>query len=271
MSRTPRISIITPSFNQARFIGKNIESVASQDYPDYEHIIMDGGSRDGTVELLRQHAHLRWTSQKDGGQSDALNKGLALATGEIVGWVNSDDFYQPRIFAEVARHFENPQTQWVIGNLSHLFDATGECVQARSEQVTLPRLLARPDIVRQQCTFFRRELLLRAGGWDAQLFMAMDFDLWVRLARLSTPLMVDAHWACFRIHADQKTSVTNYLRQEAELVRILRREGVAPWPLLTLRLAKRKTLAKQMLKHQLVNWGVLSQKYRSRPVRLRGQ
>ena len=100
-----KISIITPSFNQARFIEQTILSVLRQDYPCVEHIVVDGGSTDGTIDIMRRYPHLIWSSEADNGQADALNKGLSKATGDIIGWINSDDYYADNIFAEVEGSF----------------------------------------------------------------------------------------------------------------------------------------------------------------------
>ena len=116
-SKIMKISIITPSYNQAQFIERTILSVLNQDYKDIEYIIMDGGSTDGTVEILKKYSdHIIWKSEKDNGQSDAINKGLKMATGDIVAYLNSDDTYQPGAFKEVATFFEkNPDKKWVYG------------------------------------------------------------------------------------------------------------------------------------------------------------
>jgi glycosyltransferase involved in cell wall biosynthesis len=105
MKYDPLISIITPSFNQGAYIEQTILSVLHQDYGHVEHIVVDGGSTDATLDVLRRYPHLKWVSEKDRGQADALNKGLALAKGDIIGWVNSDDYYQDNIFGSVVGHF----------------------------------------------------------------------------------------------------------------------------------------------------------------------
>lgn len=183
----PCISIITPSFNQGPFIEQTIRSVLNQDCPNVEHIIIDGGSTDNTVEILMKYPHLIWISERDQGQADALNKGLAMATGDIIGWINSDDYYLDNIFASVARRFAEPAVRWVVGNLADLFDDGRELRFRKSPAITFEALIMNPDIVRQQPTFFRRETLRRAGGWNAEFYMVMDYDLWVRLARQTPP------------------------------------------------------------------------------------
>ena len=222
----PRISILTPSFNQGAYIEQNIRSVLDQGYPNVEHIVIDGGSTDNTVEILKRYPHLKWVSEKDRGQADALNKGLALATGEIIGWINSDDFYEKNIFATVAGHFADQATQWVVGNLTRVWEGLNLQLAESSQSITYAKLLRNADIVAQPGTFFRKSAIEAAAGWNADLHMVMDFDLWVRLARMYAPKMVDANWAYFRMHADQKSTWRNLTRQIREINRILRRERV---------------------------------------------
>lgn len=265
---SPQITILTPSYNQAAFIEQTILSVIDQDYPRVQHIVIDGGSTDGTLEILRKYSHLTWISEKDRGQADALRKGLELSTGDIVGWLNSDDFYEPKIFERVVVRFQNPSTSWVIGNLTYLYGETGTTVLNKSPHVTHEALLHNPDIVRQQPTFFRRAFLEQAGGWNPEYFMAMDFDLWVRLAKLVPPLMVDEGWAYFRHHAAQKTSLTNTRRQSNEIRSILKREGASPVVLAKFYLHRRWLLTKGHLKNWLIAQGVIPARYRNRPIRL---
>src|ERR1700733_2213211 len=151
----PMISIITPSFNQGAYIEQTIRSVLHQNFEHVEHIVVDGGSTDGTVDILKRYPHLVWVSEKDRGQADALNKGLALAKGDIVGWVNSDDYYEHDIFGSVAACFQRSNAQWVVGNLADVFDDGSQVVFRPSPTITFDALVRDPDIVRQQSTFFR--------------------------------------------------------------------------------------------------------------------
>lgn len=265
-----KFSILTPSYNQAPFIEQTILSVARQPGVEKEHIVVDGGSNDGTVDVLKKYPHLIWVSEKDKGQADALRKGLKLATGDIVGWLNSDDYYEEGIFESVARHFEDPNTMWVIGNLSFVYDdAHQEVVEDISPQVTYQRLLNNPDIVRQPPTFFRKEFLLQAGGWNPDYFMVMDYDLWFRLAKQSTPKMVNETWAYFRMHALQKTSHANILRQSREINQLLKREHVGLSIRFGIRVRKRSHWLKGIIKSGLIGAGLLDKRYQSRPVRLK--
>jgi len=271
MNQNPpaRISIITPSFNQGAYIGQTIRSIADQGYPDFEHIVMDGGSTDGTLDVLRQFPHLKYVSERDRGQADALGKGLSRASGGIVGWINSDDYYAPGTFAAVARCFADPAVQWAVGNLAYLYEGNAEIVAVRSPAISYAALLRDPDIVKQPPTFFRREILQAAGGWNPDFHMTMDFDLWVRLARIATPRMVDALWAYFRIHPDQKTSAANVRRQAREIARVLGREGVTRPRILRHRTLKEWHLAKARVKQALIGLKLLDSRYSHRSLRSR--
>lgn len=265
--RLPRITVITPSYNQGRYIRQTIESVLDQDYPDVEHIVMDGGSTDETVDILRTYPHLTWRSEKDRGQADALNKGLALSTGEIVGWVNSDDYYHPKIFASVARHFSESGARWVTGRLANVY-AGSQVIRFRtSPPVSRDALFRDPDIVRQQATFFLRSELEAVGGWNVDKFMVMDLDLWVRLAARSAPLMVNEDWAYFRNHPAQKSGHSNILRQSREITELFLRAGAPKQHIARNALKKRWYWCKGLLKEQLLNWGIVPEKYRGRAVR----
>jgi glycosyltransferase involved in cell wall biosynthesis len=243
--RPARITILTPSYNQAAYIERAIESVRAQDYPDVEHIVIDGGSYDGTIDILRKYKHLRWVSEEDRGQADALNKGLALATGEIIGWINSDDYYEENVFRPVASHFSDPATMWIVGNISYVDWAGTRLRMDRTPEISYRRLLSDADIVRQPSAFYRKSALDRAGGWSPAFFMTMDLDLWVRLAKLGAPKMVDENFACFRLHRDQKSGLGNLERQMFEICAIMRREH-APLRAVTRFCLRRQWLAARM-------------------------
>lgn len=225
-SNLSRISILTPSFNQGRFIEQNILSVLEQRYPNLEHIIIDGGSTDDTVSILRRYSHLKWVSERDAGQSDALNKGFAMASGDIVGWLNSDDYYASGVFAQLANCFAVPATQWVIGGVTKVYNGNIG-VSHTPAAIDYQRLLQNPDIVSQPGTFYRRDALHAAGGWDPALYMVMDYDLWLRLARMAKPVMVPNNWAYFRLHPEQKTGARNISRQYGEIDYVLRKHSAS--------------------------------------------
>jgi glycosyltransferase involved in cell wall biosynthesis len=262
-----RFSILTPSFNQGVYIEENIRSVLDQDWDNFEHIVIDGGSKDETTDVLRKFPHLIWKSESDDGQADALNKGLALASGDIVGWINSDDYYRKGAFKQVAQCFADPSVLWVVGNLSILDESNGEFVPFRSSEITKKSLETNPDILRQQATFFRKELLDSVGGWNKEYFMVMDFDLWMRLVNVIPPKMVNEEWAVFRIQKDQKSGLMNIVRQTNELVEILKREGASEKDIFSLKLKRSVHWIKGHIKVLLIKTGLLGAHYIHKPVR----
>lgn len=263
----PMISIITPSYNQAAYIEQTIESVLNQDCAQVEHIVIDGGSTDGTVDILKRYPHLIWRSEKDRGQADALNKGLALAKGGIIGWINSDDYYAFNIFGSVIRHLEATDSPWIVGRQADVFDNGTLILFKDSPKVTFDTLVKNPDIVKQQATFFKKDALMSVGGWNAERYMVMDYDLWVRLARVAAPVMVNEDWAYFRNHGAQKSSHGNVLRQSREIAAVLRSEGVSRSLIAFHQATKYWWWAKGLAKEQLINMGVVPERYRTRSVR----
>lgn len=262
-----KFSIITPSYLQGRYVRQNVESVLHQGYECIEHIIVDAGSQDETVDILRSYPHLKWVSEKDEGQADALNKGLLMATGDIIGWINSDDYYADDILKQVAEVFADPAVQWVIGDISLFDEASGEFVEIKCPEVSWESLQRNPDIVRQQGTFFRRDFLLQAGGWNKECFMVMDFDLWTRLAKRSKPVMLREQLAVFRIQKDQKSGLANLHRQTSEMTRVLRREEATPANILRLRLKKEWYWLKGTFKGWMVRAGLLDKRFLLKPIR----
>ena len=217
----PKISIITPSYNQGKYIESTIKSVLAQDYPNFEHIIIDGGSTDNTIQVIKKYPHLKWISEKDNGQSDAFNKGLKMSTGEIIGWINSDDFYKPNIFDSVVKAIDE-NVDWIIGNICLLDEVAKTKQWIKSPEITLRSLQRNPHIVRQQGAFFKKSTLVRVHGLDPKLELAMDYDLWLKLVKVSTPTMIDSDFAYFRLHAIQKTTGKNRVIQAIHLNKIMR-------------------------------------------------
>jgi len=175
-----KISIITPSYNCAAFIKETIESVLVQGEKSLEHIVMDGGSIDGTVEILKSYPHLTWVSEKDRGQSHALNKGFSLARGEIIGWLNADDTYEPGTFAKVFSIFEqNPQIDF-IGTDIHIIDEQSNHIGfSKGKEFNLQEML-RVNTVKQPTVFMRKAMVKKLVGVDESLHYVMDHEYWVR-------------------------------------------------------------------------------------------
>lgn len=187
----PDISIVTPSFNQARFIEECLRSVKEQNYPSIEHIVVDGASTDGTVELLKKYSalpgweHLRWISEPDRGQSDALNKGFRMAQGDLIGWLNADDRYRPGCFREVQRAFNtHSQADIVYGDYTWI-DSDGNITRIRREISFSRFILAyhRVLYIPTTSTFFKRRIFADGNELDIKFCCAMDYDFFLRLAR----------------------------------------------------------------------------------------
>lgn len=215
-----KISIVTVSFNQAQYIRQNIESVLSQDYPNFEHIIIDGGSTDGTVEILKEYSHLNWISEKDSGQSNGLNKGFKKAQGEIIAWINSDDMLYPNALKKINSFFEgNPDKYVLVGNQAIIDEHGNELRIIKSETFSYNHLLNERSSVIQNSTFFRREVLLNVGYLDESFHYTMDHELFIRIAQKYQSYAINETLACFRIWGGSKTS-TSQIKFFKELIRI---------------------------------------------------
>lgn len=221
------------------------------------------------MSVLRRYPHVVWISEKDSGQADALNKGLKRATGDIVGWINSDDYYDNGVFESVATAFDDPQTMWAIGNVAYVFEESGEIVEDVSPSITYARLLRDPDIVRQPPAFFRRTFLQQCGGWDKAYFMVMDYELWLRMAKRHEPKMVNERWAFFRVHNAQKTAHGNIVRQATEIASILRKENVSDIRVAQMIMKRRWFWLKGVVKAYLIRRGVINARFSNRPIRTR--
>jgi glycosyltransferase involved in cell wall biosynthesis len=226
----PRVSIVTPSFNQAEFIAETIDTVLSQDYPHIEYLVVDGGSTDGTLGILRGFGdRVKWISEPDRGQSDAINKGWRRTTGEIIAWLNADDLYRPGAVSKaVAFLREHPNVDMVYGDCDYL-DAdgnVGERYHARPADGA--ELLCSPvTIVPQPATFLRRRVLQSVGYLDETLHNTLDFDYWVRVAARHRIAYLPECLAGFRLHAGSKT-VRLSERRSQERLRIYEQFFKAP-------------------------------------------
>jgi glycosyltransferase involved in cell wall biosynthesis len=205
-SSEPLVSIITPSFNQGQFIEEMIISVQSQDYPHIEHIIFDGGSTDGTLEILKKYPHLRWVSEPDKGQSDALNKGFREAKGEIIGWMNADDYYLPGAVREAVTALrEEPEAGMVYANFVEIDEAGQKIRRIKPPAWTLEDEINRGNVIATATLFMRRHLLEKVGFLDEKYHFAMDYDLFIKMWKEAPAIYRDADWATFRLHEASKT------------------------------------------------------------------
>lgn len=206
----PSISIVTPVFNQAEFIGRTLESVRGQGYPKLEHIVMDGGSRDGTQDVIRRFADglASWTSERDAGQADAINKGLARATGDVLAWLNADDLLLPGALDCVGHAFAADPDLDVIYGDRIVIDAQDREVGRWALPAHSGAILSWFDFVPQETLFWRRRAWERVGAAvDTSFQFAMDWDLLVRLRDSGARFRhLPCYLGAFRVHDAQKTS-----------------------------------------------------------------
>jgi len=227
MDDNPLVSIITPSYNQSRYIEETIQSVIGQNYAKIEYIIIDGGSNDGSIEIIKRYdGSLKdWISEPDQGQTDAINKGFARTNGEILAWINSDDTYLPTAVSEAVDFLiKFPGVGMVYGD-ANLIDENGKVIGKFPARQTDYKRLRRGYVhIPQQASFFRAELWKKVGPLDPSFYFAMDYDLWVRISRLAPIRYLPKTWANFRIHGSGK-SVIDDNRCWPEMLRVHQREG----------------------------------------------
>ena len=223
-----KISIITPSFNQAEFLRETIKSVVAQNYKNIEYLIFDGGSTDGSVEIIKKYAQkypkiIKWQSKKDKGQVDALNKGLKKATGDIIAYLNSDDYYLPGAFTKVVKFFQdNPNSQWLVGNCQ-VSNPKLKWTFAIKHLVPVDRSRAWLYLfnwINQPAVFLKKELVDRVGEFDSKYHYAFDYDYWLRCSKTSLPGRLHQNLAVFRVHSTSKGS-SNYQKQFREQHQII--------------------------------------------------
>jgi glycosyltransferase involved in cell wall biosynthesis len=226
MSDLPLVSIITPSYNQARFLEATLHSVLEQDYPNIEYLVVDGASTDGSVDIIRRYADRLtwWVSEKDSGQSEAINKGLHWARGEIVGWLNSDDVYLPgAVSAAVSTFRSNPDVAVVYGDALAI-DADGKSFNVmHARQYSLVDLMAF-NIICQPTAFMRRSVLEQVEYLNPAYHLLMDNLLWMNMARVAPLVYVPQAWAAARYHdqAKNRTRGAAYGREARVLIDDLR-------------------------------------------------
>jgi len=223
MPNLPKISIVTCSYQQAPFLERTLRSILDQDYPNLEFIVIDGGSTDGSVDIIRkyQDRFAFWVSEKDNGQSSAINRGLKLATGDIVGWINSDDTYAPRSLARIGEYYAaHPDVDLLYGHT---------CVIDDHDKV-IRRLLAVPttayeishynrNLFSQPGTTWRRKLHERLGYLDESLHFVMDSDWWMRAAQSANIRFTPQHLGNLRTYATTKSRSQNWDSDYAEFQR----------------------------------------------------
>jgi glycosyltransferase involved in cell wall biosynthesis len=245
-----RISIVTPSLNQCGFIPEMLASLGSQDYPDWEHVVFDAGSTDGSVEVWREWeergklkngemeklgnaeaerlrnggGRVRVFVEPDRGQSDAINKGMREAGGEIVGWLNADDVLMPGALSKVAKAFERNLDAVVVYGVGAKTDLEGQIIKKVPFREFCPKRLSWAFGAVQPAMFFRRDAYWKVGGLDESLHYAMDWDLLLKLAKIGKVVAIPDHLANIRYYPETKTNTGGWKRMR-EIARIGRRHN----------------------------------------------
>jgi glycosyltransferase involved in cell wall biosynthesis len=213
----PQFSIVTPSFNQARFLEQTIRSVLEQDYPNIEYLIIDGGSTDGSVEIIRQYADrlAYWVSEHDRGQAHAINKGFDRASGDILCWINSDDYFFPGIFRQVAEVFAASGPATLVYGECLMFDADRGWSKLRRPVSPFDLFLFRTMMFFDQPScFWTRDLWLKVGPLDETLHYTFDWDWFIRAAERGSFKYIPLLASAYRIHQDQKTGSGGGVRRQ---------------------------------------------------------
>jgi glycosyltransferase involved in cell wall biosynthesis len=209
MSEMPLVTIVTPSLNQGRFLEQAILSVLQQDYSAIEYIVIDGGSSDGSVEIMRRYQDrlAYWVSEPDAGQSNAINKGFTHGTGMILAWLNADDLLAPSAVSIAVRFLEAESDVGLVYGDRVEIDAKGKVIAYLRCPPHDPEMFRKDVTLPQETVFFRREVFKAAGALDESLHFAMDLDLWCKIARVAGMRHIPAFLACFRRHEHSKSVV----------------------------------------------------------------
>ncbi len=221
----PKISIVTPSYNQAQFLEKTILSVLNQNYPNLEYIIIDGGSTDGSIDVIRKYSKYigHWVSERDEGQGDALNKGFKRASGKLIGWLNSDDYLLPGAFEIILEAYSKGATADVYYGDYYFVDEADNIIRKRKETWFTPGLLLYIGCyIPSSGTFFNQSIFCEGYSISNDLNVAMDYELFMRLSKANkTVTHIRKYLSCFRRHGDNKSlNVINAIREE-ESVKLL--------------------------------------------------
>lgn len=206
----PKISIVTPSYNQAQFLERTILSVLNQNYPNLEYIISDGGSTDGSVEIIKKYEKYLayWVSEKDKGQADAIRKGFNYSTGDVLAWLNSDDIYVPQVLFYIMKIFKSDNCINMIYGNDYLINKDDEIIyKRRSIPFNLNTCIIVGGILEQVSTFWKKNIYQKAGGINPNYIFCMDLDLFIRIEKIAKIKYISEFLACARQHERSKSSL----------------------------------------------------------------
>lgn len=238
----PLVSIITPSFNQVEYLEETLLSVLEQDYENIEYLVIDGGSTDGSLEIIKKYEHRlsAWISESDMGQADAINKGFSMAKGEIFAWLNSDDTYLPGAVSEAVRYLEENYHTGMVYGKAYYIDEQGKRVALYPAGPTDHRGLKRGvNTIPQQTMFFRSKIWRMVGPLDPSFYYAMDYDLWTRISAVSPIGFHEEFMANFRLQSASK-SMTAANRCWPEMMKVHFRDGGSRFSILYLKYLVRR-------------------------------
>lgn len=235
-SNYPKISVVTPSYNQAQFLERTILSVLNQNYPNLEYIIIDGGSTDGSVEIIKKYEKYLsyWVSEKDKGQSHAINKGFDKSTGEILAWLNSDDTYLSETFYKVAKSFKrNPEADLIFGNIYFINEFDKRIGELRFTEFDFDTLVYEGGNLHQTGTFWTKNIYKKVGGLNSNYKFCMDYDFFCRVAKVGKLCHMRDFFANFRMHANAKSSTINHIgcKEHKEIMRRYISKDLSKWDL----------------------------------------
>lgn len=230
----PLVSIVTPSYNQGKFLERTIVSVLSQDYPNIEYIVMDGGSNDNSVEIIKKYSNKIkfWVSEKDKGQSDAINKGWKMATGQYCSYLNSDDELAPGAVTAIMDAFlKDPSAGTVYGDYTFIDGDNGVLEKGKGHQTDFKRLLVNGQMpaIAQPSSFYRMDLIRKVNYIDESLHLSMDYDLLLKLAKNAPMVYIPATISLFRLHGNAKSSTLAKKHWKETLKVIMRYSTVHSW------------------------------------------
>ena len=252
----PKISIVTPSFNQADYIEETILSIIFQDYPNLEFIVIDGGSIDGSIDTIDKYESSidYWISEPDRGSGDAIAKGFNRATGDIFVWLNTDDLLLPGALHTVARKFMiSPSTDWIIGEAIEIDSESGLLRPWFSPQIHYSTLLFSGCWFHQPASFWRRSIYNKVEGFDSTFQFAYDYDLFLRMAAITRPVMIRQFLAAFRFHSKSKTMTMPHVCR-SDMAILQERHGAGKYPLVFRNLFKELFLRYVDRMNQLKRW-----------------